>query len=367
MLADPDSVHTEKWAKSLANKGIEIFIFGLTDYQEGKYEGYKNISVYSIGYDKQKYNTYSKDVSKALNYIKTISTLKRIIKEFSPTIMHAHFASSYGLIGALSGFKPFIISCWGYDIVSFPKKSFIHRCIMKYNFSKANKILTTSYYMKDEVALYSDKNVEVTPFGIDIEKFKPCKVEGALFNPNDIVIGTVKALEEVYGIEYLIKAFKSVRDENEELSLKLLLVGGGPQENELKKLVKTLDIEDEVIFAGRVKHEEVINFHNMIDISVYLSNNESFGVAVIEASACGKPVVVSNVGGLPEVVRDGLTGYVVPKGDIASAVKAIQLLVKDANLRKIIGENGRKYVMQNYNWDGNVQAMINIYEALKHK
>src|SRR5207237_2207904 len=128
---------------------------------------------------------------------------------------------------------------------------------------------------------------------------------------------TVKVLAEKYGIEYLIRAFALVKKRHEELPLKLLIVGGGPQEAFLKGLAADLGISAVTTFTGRVDHARVPDFHNMLSVSVSVStlDSESFGVAILEASTCAKPVVVSSVGGLPEVVENVLTGIVVTQCD----------------------------------------------------
>ena len=177
-----------------------------------------------------------------------------------------------------------------------------------------------------------------------------------------MVIGTVKTLEEKYGVEYLIKAFKMVSDKYPELPLKLLIVGGGSLAQKLKQLTKELNIEDKTMFTGLVTFENVPKYHNMLSVSVSVSNSESFGVAIIEASACGKPVVVSNVGGLPEVVEDGVSGIVVAARDEKETAKAIENLILDDELRKKMGNKGRERVKVLYNWDDNVKQMIGIYE-----
>ena len=183
---------------------------------------------------------------------------------------------------------------------------------------------------------------------------------------NDIVIGTIKTLEEKYGIEYLIKAFAIVKNKYKNLPLKLLIVGDGSLSENLKKLVHDLNIEDETVFTGKIAHELVPVYDNMlsVSVSVSVSNSESFGVAIIEASACGKPVVVSDVGGLPEVVENGVTGIVVPPRDPEKTADAIEKLVLDEKLRKKMGEAGRKRVAKLYDWNKNVEQMIEIYKGL---
>src|SRR5690606_14490213 len=112
-----------------------------------------------------------------LNYLKAYRQVKRIIREFKPDILHAHYASSYGLIGALSSFHPFVLSVWGADIYNFPHISPLHNAIIRYNIRKADMILSTSKIMKTETMKYTPKEIVVTPFGIDIEKFYPKKVK----------------------------------------------------------------------------------------------------------------------------------------------------------------------------------------------
>ena len=358
LLGDPNSVHTIKWAKSLAKNNIEIVIFGLGDLTVDDYRNISNIKVKTLN----QVITRDEGAFGKLKYLKALTRVKNIIKVFKPDVVHSHYATSYGLLGALSSFSPFVLSVWGSDVFSFPHKSFLHKVMLKYNLKKADKILSTSHIMAKETKLYTNKNIEVTPFGIDIEQFKPTYTKEELFDKNDIIIGTVKTLEDKYGIEYLIKAFKILVDKYPKLPLKLLIVGGGSLDKELKESTKELNIDKVTIFTGNVPFIEVPKYHNMLSVSV--SNSESFGVAIIEASSCAKPVVVANVGGLPEVVEDGVSGFVVPPRDSEATAKAIEKLILNKKLRIDIGNNGRGRVNKLYNWDNNVKQMINIYKEI---
>ena len=362
-LSNPNSVHTIKWVKALAKNNIDIIVFGLGNLTVDDYKNIQNIKIEILNQDIiRNEGSFSK-----FKYLKALPKVKQIIKEFRPDIIHAHYATSYGLLGTLSGFHPFILSVWGSDVFSFPKKSFIHKTILKYNLKKADKILSTSYIMEQETKLYTDKDIEVTPFGIDMQQFKPTYTKEKLFKKDDIVIGTVKTLEEKYGIEYLIRAFKIISDKYKKLPLKLLIVGGGSLEYSLKKLTQELNIEDKTTFTGNVAFLDVPKYHNMLSVSVSVSNSESFGVAIIEASSCAKPVIVSNVGGLPEVVDNGVTGIVVNPRDPEDTAKAIKKLILDKRLSKRMGNNGRDRVNKLYNWKNNVKQMIDIYKGVLNK
>lgn len=361
LLSDATSPHTFKWATGLAAKGIEVGIFTLSETPEGLYEGHDNISVFSIGKNNESFKNMS-DLRK-LAYLKNIVILRDTINKFKPDILHAHFASSYGLLGALTNFHPFIISVWGSDIYLFPKKNFLCNCLIRYNLLKADKVLSTSYAMSLETKKYTSKKIEITPFGIDLSVFKPQKVE-SLFEETDMVIGTVKTLEDNYGVEYLIRAFAIVKDHCPNLPLKLLIVGGGSLESNLKELAVSLSVDTDTVFTGKVPHDTVFKYHNMLTVSVFLSNSESFGVAVIEASACAKPVVVSDVGGLPEVVENDITGIVVPARNPYLAACSIIRLIESQHLRNQMGEAGRKRVEKFYKWDKNLLKMIKVYEEM---
>ncbi len=361
LLSNPNSPHTIKWARALSDRGFDIFIFGLSPFNKILYKNYKKIKIYSLGIKEKRIK--GGDLSK-LSYIRGLIKLKRIIQDFSPDILHAHYATSYGLLGALSGCHPFIISVWGKDVFDFPNKSILHKYLLKFNLKKADKILSTSRIMAKEVTKYTQKNIEVTPFGIDLEVFKPTKVNNVF--TDDIVIGTIKTLELKYGIEYLINAFKIVRDKFRELPLKMLIVGGGSLEGYLKNIVKVLKIEADTLFTGPVSYDEVPKYHNILSIyvTVSISNSESFGVAVLESSSCEKPVIVTDVGGLPEVVEDGVTGFVVPVKNPEKTAEAMEKLILNKKLRMEMGKAGRKRVEKFYNFNDNLQQIVNIYNDI---
>lgn len=224
--------------------------------------------------------------------------------------------------------------------------------------------MSTSYAMRDETQKYTNKNILITPFGVDINVFKPVNI--ILNNgKDDIVIGIVKSLEPVYGIEFLIKAFAILKNKYPKLPLKLLIVGDGSLRKRLEELVINLQIEETVHFIGKIPYDEIYKYHNMLDIAVYPSESESFGVSVIESGACEKPVVVSDVGGLPEVVENGKTGFVVEYGNVAAISNALEKLVLDKQLRKCMGKNARKRIIQLYDWEDSVECMCKIYQKIK--
>lgn len=353
LLSDLNSIHTKKWVRGLAENGIEIFVFGIDVLKSDFYNQFENVTCASFGLD---VNESSKS-----SYLKSRGELKKICAEFQPDIVHAHYASSYGLLGSFLKHKSYFISVWGSDIFDFPKDSFIKKSIIKRNLRKATVICSTSEVMAKETKKYTNKEVHVVPFGVDTDHFRPTNKE---INPGQLVFGIVKTLEDKYGIAYLIQAFDLLLKDDPMKKHTLLIVGGGSKEQELKALVNKLNLSDQVQFAGSVNHEEVTDYFNKMDIVVIPStlDSESFGVAAVEASACEKPVIVSNVGGLPEVVLNEVTGLVARPKDAVDLFEKMKFLAESPEKIVEFGKAGRKNVLEKYVWSNNVKTMIELYQ-----
>ncbi len=363
LLASLSSAHTIKWANGLATKNCSVLVCGLNNTFDAS-QFNSDIKLMNIYVPKKILFSKKGSINKIL-YLAALPRIKKIIDEFKPDLLHAHYASSYGLLGMLTGFHPFILSVWGSDIFTFPRGSVIKTAIIKRLFRKADRILSTSNFMVEEIKKYTEKKILVTPFGINTDQFKPMSVV-SIFGKEDIVIGTIKSLEYQYGIEFLIRAFKIVRINNPELPLKLLIVGGGSLEKRLKDLAEELHISEVTCFTGFVKFSQVQDYHNMLDIYVALSviDDESFGVAILESGASEKPVIVSEVGGLTEVVSDQFTGLIVPPRNPEKAAEAIEYLIRNKSERLRMGKAARERILKEYNFRKNLEEMLLIYSEI---
>lgn len=356
LLSELSSIHTIRWARSLAGYGLDIHIFGFYNYDGSDYSDHANIHITSLGL-----NESSKDnILRKLNYLKALSVVKRIYREFQPDIVHAHYASSYGLIGSLLNKKNYIISVWGSDVYNFPNKNFLNREILKRNFKSADLVLSTSEDMAVQTSRFYTGEVVVTPFGVDTERFRPM---AGIKSSEKIIIGTIKSLEHIYGIDVLIKAFAEFQAGN-IVDAELHIYGKGSQRNRLEQLAYDLKVGQKVHFFGYLPNEKVPDALNGFDIFAALSRSESFGVAVVEAAACGLPSVVTDAGGLKEVVVNDETGIVVRNEDHTQASLAFMKLFMNADLRNAMGVKARKRVLDNYDWSKNVKQMLAIYKRM---
>jgi L-malate glycosyltransferase len=362
-LSDIDSAHTRKWAVSLSQRGYEIGVFSLKRSESGWCKQFPNIRQFDeLGFGKEK---FSSGLFSKLAYLKQIPALKRIIAQFKPDIIHAHYATSYGLLGARTGFHPFVISVWGSDVFDFPKSSWLNKQMLIYNLKRADRIFSTSHVMKTETARYVNREIQVTPFGVDVELFCKRQVDSLPELAGAKIIGIIKSLEDKYGIDVLIRAFALVKKQYKG-PLKLVIAGEGSKQEVYRTLATELDLKQDVFFTGRLKSEDVSDWHNRFDVFVSPSvlDSESFGVSVVEAMACEKPVVVSAVAGLSEVVKANETGLIVPVKDEIATAAAIVRFLNDSSLAESMGKKGRARVLELYNWQKNLDYIEELYSAI---
>ena len=335
-----------RWANALADRGVEIHI--ATQHPSAH------------GYD-QRITMYALPHRNGLGYLLNRGRLQEIVDRVEPDLVNVHYATGYGTLASALERTCVVLNVWGSDVFEFPKKSFVHRWLVVRNLRRAHQLVSTSEAMAKQVRTIMRREVPIVivPFGVDTSIFEP----GVKGTEGPLVVGTVKTLAPIYGIDVLLRAFALVPERIAGRGVVLRIVGKGPQEAQLRALCSSLKLDHRVDLAGAVAHARVPEALAGMDVFVALSRSESFGVAVIEASACGLPVVVSDVGGLPEVVDHGVTGLVVPANDPQAAAQAIMRLLADAELRKSMGSAGRAWMERSFRWEDCVDRMMAVYKG----
>jgi glycosyltransferase involved in cell wall biosynthesis len=216
-------------------------------------------------------------------------------------------------------------------------------------------------------------SARITPFGVDTGMFNNRSKSGSFqadqngSAPTDgqvLTIGTVKKMKPEYNLTELLDAFHHLRQMVGGKPLRLLMVGDGPERHRLEQRVKDMELSGCVHFTGYIPWSDTPAYHNMIDIYANVSLAESFGVSVLEASACGRPVVAPDLGGLREVVRHEHTGYLVTPGNSKAAARALYRLVGDPRLRHEMGQAGRRWVRTHYSLEASTEKMLSIYREM---
>jgi glycosyltransferase involved in cell wall biosynthesis len=229
----------------------------------------------------------------------------------------------------------------------------IFRIIDKKLTRTADKILVFNNYMRSWIFdLYKKDPLVVGPLAVDTERFSHTVAAGPFrqrwdITEKDHLILTINKLHERKRIDILIQAMARVVQKLP--NTKLVIVGTGPEANNLKRLASSLGLNGVVIFTGHLPEAELIGCYSASDLYVNLAKNEPFGLAVIEAQAFGLPVITVAEGGPRESIIDGITGRFV-KPELEGLTTAIVDLLKDKITRRNMGEAAQKNIIENYSW-----------------
>jgi glycosyltransferase involved in cell wall biosynthesis len=287
--------------------------------------------------------------------------VRQLVHALQPDILHALHLTSYGFLGALSGFHPYAVSVWGTDVLEAPKLTPFHNWITRFALGQADSICATGLHLASETTRYAPRGrlVTVVPYGVDMRLFSPAPKRAS----DRIVIGTAARLSQEKGVRYLVEAFAALRQRyGGRVSLRI--AGDGPERQRIEAQLQKLHLDSSVELGGWLEHEELPAFLRGLDVFVMPSTWEGFGVAAIEASAVELPVVASDIHGIPDAVRDGVTGLLVRPKQPAALAEAIARLIDEPRLRASMGKAGREYVARHYDWSKNVAQMAAIYERL---
>ncbi len=238
---------------------------------------------------------------------------------------------------------------------------------MIYNFM-ADRVVTTGEYVRQY--MIRDKGIDprkvvAIPSGIDLTRFDPDQVHEDLreelkIPPDALVFGTAAVFRWKKGNRYLLEATREILHSFPEA--KLLLVGDGPQKKNLLGTIEELGIRSSVIMPGY--RDDMPRVLKSMDVFVFPTLEEAFPNAVMEAMAMRKPVVATHVGGVPDIVQEGQTGYLVPPKNSRAITEKVLVLLKDKKLREEMGSRGREVVEANCSQELMVQKLERLYFSL---
>jgi N-acetyl-alpha-D-glucosaminyl L-malate synthase BshA len=295
------------------------------------------------------------------------SKLVDMVKLYKIELLHVHYAIPHAYAGYMAkqmlkneGINlPMITTLHGTDITLVGNHPF-YKPAVTFSINKSDYVTSVSQSLKDDtLKLFKIKNkIKVIPNFIELDKVKkdplaPCH-RSVMAKENERIITHISNFRKVKRIPDIIKIFYNIQ---KEMPAKLMMVGDGPEKEKAENLCQKLGIQDKVIFFGN--SNEIDKILLLTDLFLLPSETESFGLAALEAMACGVPVISSNSGGLPEVNFDGISGYLSDVGNVEEmAANAIKILKHDAVLNEF--KNNALEVAKKFD----IKNILPIYEAL---
>ncbi len=249
-------------------------------------------------------------------------------------------------------------------------------------FKKADYVTAISNYLKQRALLNGVKReVEVVPNGVSVDRFKISDLRFKIADfkhelgilENEKVVITTSRLVKKNGVDDLIKAMPKLQiipQPNKfgagQTNYKLLILGTGPDEEKLRQLAKELKIEDKVLFLGQVSQKELPKYLWISDVFCRPSLSEGLGNSFLEAMVAGIPVVATSVGGIPDFLQDGKTGWFCKVKDPKSIAEKIKYILDERNKEEVrrVVENAGKIIEEKYNWNNIAIKFKEIFNKL---
>jgi glycosyltransferase involved in cell wall biosynthesis len=358
-------VYVKLLSEELAARGHDVTVFTSSDTGAQSVGVVNGVKVYSL-----------KKMVKVYNVPIVPSLFWRLLDEEKPDVIHAHqypvFLSDTSASVSWLRNIPLLLHV---HVVS-ESKSALSRFVSDAYYSTlglrtlqtADAVVVPSYAYKGKIVkmhVNPDK-IQVIPYAIDTEKFKT-KTGIEAFKAryhcqNARIILSVGRLNYQKGFQYLIQAMPAVL--KQVPNAKLVIVGEGEQLALLRQLSGSLGVSESVIFTGALSQDEIPSAYSAADVFVLPSLFESFGISLIEAQAAGKPVICTRVGGAPEALVEGKTGFLVEPRNVRQLEASIINVLSDSDLARKMGEKGKKYVEARFSIPNNVKSIVDAYKKL---
>ncbi len=363
--------------------------FHITGVKQGKSDSHKEL-VDGLEFYRTKQSGSILYKAPVLNQYATVLDLEKrlldVAKEIKPDVLHAHSPSLNGIAAIKVGKKLNIPVV--YEIRAFWEDAAVDhgttsegslrykitRALETYVVKNAGHITTICEGLRKDLITrgINDSKITLIPNAVHPDTFKfdqsaNSELISKLELEDKTILGFIGSFYAYEGLDLVLNALAKIKEQITDVHL--LLVGGGPQEKNLKQQVKDLHLEDIVTFTGRVPHSEVQDYYNLVDILIYARHKMRLTDLVtplkpLEAMAQGKVFIASDVGGHKELIEDGVTGTLFKADDIDSLIAAIEKLISNKDSWQKLKENGREFVENVRSWENSVANYKDIYSRL---
>jgi glycosyltransferase involved in cell wall biosynthesis len=293
-----------------------------------------------------------------LSTLLRVSALRRLLREFAPDVVHAHYALDYGTWAALAGVRPLVVTCWGSDLFVAPQRSWVSRWKVRRALRDADVVTADSDDLLECAAALGAAVDGLTKvvFGADTTVFLPGDT-----SPCPPVILSTRKLAPIYRIGDVILAAAKLKSDGHQFEL--VVSSSGPLSDELRELATAHGLDDAVRFTGRVDDAELVRLYRGATIYVSVPESDGTSVSLLEAMSCSLPVVASDLAANREWLAEQ-GDPLVPVGDVPALAAGLVRLLESDEERQRLGRANRAVVESRGDWRSEMNRMQAMYEEL---
>jgi glycosyltransferase involved in cell wall biosynthesis len=365
-LADPNSLHTRRWIAWFARAGHDVRLIDpfASTIDPGLPEG---VAV-------ERYVAHRSRIP-LVSLIRSRGELRRLLAGLDTQVLHAQFVRRFGWQAALSGFRPLVVSPWGSDILRVPPLAIRTRWWNRFALRSADLVTVSSEGMREASirAGARHERIRLVHHGVDTSAFAPGPPSPAVVArvaaAGQPVIVSPRTIRPLYRQEVVVDAVAALSTAERRPVLVLSARGADADElTRLRQRAADAGIADQLRVLGDIPHDDLPDVFRLADVVVSVPETDSFAVTLLEAMACCKPIVVSDVPAVTPVLReiDPLAAELVaPVGDAATTAAAIdRALSLDPAERERLGALLREHVERTADYDANMATIERLYRRL---
>jgi glycosyltransferase involved in cell wall biosynthesis len=346
LLGDARQVHLSRWGEYFAARGYDVLAASL---EPTPLVPTRCIHIGVPGF-----------LPDALRYPLACGALQRIVGQFRPDVVSAHFVPNYGMMAALAYHRPWVLSAWGSDIMSVPEKSSFHRWRTQFVLDRAPWVTSDARVLTEKIESFGvpADRILTFPYGVDTDVFTPGVAPP---QPGPLILSNRK-LESLYRIDVAIDAFAAVHEALPDAAL--TIAGDGGEKRRLLAHANTSTGVSRIRFIGGVTHDRMPALLEAHHIFVSTSPADTTSVSLLEAMAVGLFPIVTDIPANREWIIDGENGRLVPPGEATRLAVAIIDAWRNPELRERAREHNARIIATRGRWVESMQPVHDLFDRL---
>lgn len=289
-----------------------------------------------------------------------LADLKRVIDRIKPDLIQAGPLQRSAFLAALAGFHPLLSMSWGYDLIHDVDRNVFWRWATRYTLKHSDVMVGDCDTIRQLAISHGmpGERIVTFPWGIDLAHFHP----GAA-RPKDtdtFILLSTRSWEPIYGVDLVAEAFVQVAQKHPEA--RLVMLGNGSQAKMLREIFLRGQVSERVTFPGHINRSDLPRYYRSADLYLAATHSDGTSISMLEAMACGAPVLVSDIPGNQEWVTPGEQGWMFPDGDVNALTQAIINAIKKRERLPAMGQAARKLAEVRADWQINFQELLRAYQ-----
>lgn len=292
--------------------------------------------------------------------------LKRVIRTIQPDLVQAGPIQRSALLAALSGFQPLISMSWGYDLLFDAYRNPAWRWATRYTLQHSAVLLGDSHIIRRKATEFgmAPERIVTFPWGVDLQHFIPANPNSKVPDPSSklFTLLSTRSWEPIYGVEVIARGFVSAVRQCPAVDLRLVMLGNGSQAGLLRQIFEEAGVIERVTLVGHVDQVELRRQYQSADLYLSASHSDGSSISLLEALACGCPVLVSDIPGNREWVIEDEVGWLFPDGDAEALAQMVLKAIENRTRLPEMGRAARQLAEDRADWDKNFQQMEQVYQ-----